>query len=255
MMPKKDPGPSVKDKKLYEKLRDEGNSKQKAARIANAAAGSSRKKVSKKGGRSPSYDDWTLTKLRRKAKQIGIKGRSAAPWGRVGIRRATHARGQPVAAKVRRRGQHLGSGVVEVAVMQQPGVGAECDQSRRPDPRSAVDRLGLNGDRSGPACRSRSASGRRRYVPSADERSGRPAWYPDLLEQVSQRVESGRARAVATATAEQIANLLGGATPRQWCNGVAELPGRASVSAKARTYPRFRGENRGRRGVVAAGGR
>jgi hypothetical protein len=38
MMPKKDPGPSVKDKKLYEKLRDEGNSKQKAARIANAAA-------------------------------------------------------------------------------------------------------------------------------------------------------------------------------------------------------------------------
>ena len=76
-MPKKDPGPSVKDKKLYEKLRDEGNSKQKAARIANAAAGSSRKKVSKKGGRSPSYDDWTLTKLRRKAKQIGIKGRSA----------------------------------------------------------------------------------------------------------------------------------------------------------------------------------
>ena len=48
-MPKKDPGPSIKDKKLYEKLRDEGNSKQKAARIANAAAGSSRKKVSKQG--------------------------------------------------------------------------------------------------------------------------------------------------------------------------------------------------------------
>jgi hypothetical protein len=76
-MPKKDPGPSVKDKKLYERLRDEGNSKQKAARIANAAAGSSRKKVSKKGGRSPSYDGWSLTKLRRKAKQIGIRGRTA----------------------------------------------------------------------------------------------------------------------------------------------------------------------------------
>jgi len=76
MMPKKDPGPSVKDKELYEKLRDEGNSKQKAARIANSAAGSSRKKVSRKGGRSPSYEDWSLTKLRRKAKQIGVKGRS-----------------------------------------------------------------------------------------------------------------------------------------------------------------------------------
>ena len=75
-MPKKDRGPSVTDKKLYEKLRNEGNSKQEAARIANAAAGSSRKKISKKGGRSPSYGDWTLTKLRRRAKQIGVEGRS-----------------------------------------------------------------------------------------------------------------------------------------------------------------------------------
>jgi len=77
MMPKKDPGPTVKDKKLYERLRDEGISKQKAARIANAAAGSSRRKVAKKGGRSPSYDDWSLTKLHRRARQVGIKGRSA----------------------------------------------------------------------------------------------------------------------------------------------------------------------------------
>ena len=76
-MPKKSPGSSVKDKELYEKLRDEGNSKQKAARIANAAARSSRKKVARKGGRSPSYNDWSLTKLRHKAKQVGIKGRSA----------------------------------------------------------------------------------------------------------------------------------------------------------------------------------
>ena len=34
---KKSPGPSVKDPELYEKLRDEGNSKEKSARIANAA--------------------------------------------------------------------------------------------------------------------------------------------------------------------------------------------------------------------------
>ena len=51
-MPKRDPGPSVNDPELYEKLRDEGSSKEKAARIANAAAGSSRKSVSRKGGRS-----------------------------------------------------------------------------------------------------------------------------------------------------------------------------------------------------------
>jgi hypothetical protein len=33
--------------------------------------------VSKKGGRSPSYDDWSVTDLRDKAKQVAIKGRSS----------------------------------------------------------------------------------------------------------------------------------------------------------------------------------
>ena len=75
-MPAKGPGSSVKDKKLYERLRDEGNSKVKAARIANAAAGSSRKKIGKKGGSSPSYADWAKPDLLDKAKQVGIKGRS-----------------------------------------------------------------------------------------------------------------------------------------------------------------------------------
>ncbi len=75
-MPKQDPGPSVKDKKLYEKLRDEGNSKSKAARIANAAAATSRKKVGKKGGSSGSYDDMKKSDLLSRAKTIGIKGRS-----------------------------------------------------------------------------------------------------------------------------------------------------------------------------------
>ena len=52
-MPKKDPGRSVKDKKLYEKLRDEGNSKQKAARIANAAAGPGKRSPRRAAGRRP----------------------------------------------------------------------------------------------------------------------------------------------------------------------------------------------------------
>jgi hypothetical protein len=42
---KKSPDPSVKDPELHEKLRGEGNSKKWSARIANAAATSSRKKV------------------------------------------------------------------------------------------------------------------------------------------------------------------------------------------------------------------
>ncbi len=71
------PGPSVKDKKVYEKLRDEGNSKEKSARIANAAANTSRKTVGKRGGKSPSYDDWKVTDLRKRASEIGISGRSS----------------------------------------------------------------------------------------------------------------------------------------------------------------------------------
>ncbi|MFJ3406783.1 Rho termination factor N-terminal domain-containing protein [Promicromonospora sp. NPDC090134] len=75
-MPKRDPGPSVKDKELYEKLRDEGSSKEKSARIANAAANTSRKSVGRKGGTSGDYDDWTVEKLRKRAAEIGIEGRS-----------------------------------------------------------------------------------------------------------------------------------------------------------------------------------
>jgi len=76
-MPGRDPGPSVKDKKVYEALRDEGNSKEKSARIANASAGSSRRKVAAKGGSSGSYDDWTVTQLRKRASELGIEGRSS----------------------------------------------------------------------------------------------------------------------------------------------------------------------------------
>ncbi|WP_028046715.1 Rho termination factor [Cellulomonas sp. URHE0023] len=76
-MPERDPGPSVKDKDLYESLRDEGNSKEKSARIANAAAASSRSEVGSKGGRSGSYDDWTVAHLRKRAAEVGISGRSS----------------------------------------------------------------------------------------------------------------------------------------------------------------------------------
>ena len=67
-------GPSVKDDKLYEKLRDEGNSKEKSARIANAKAGG--ENVSRKGGKGESYEDRTVDELRKRAAEIGIEGRS-----------------------------------------------------------------------------------------------------------------------------------------------------------------------------------
>lgn len=77
MMPgRKSPGPSVKDKKVYEKVRNEGASKSKAARIANASANTSRSSVGKRGGSSPSYEDWKRDDLEKQAKKVGIKGRS-----------------------------------------------------------------------------------------------------------------------------------------------------------------------------------
>jgi hypothetical protein len=70
------PRAQIKDEKTYQKLRDEGESKEKSARIANAAAGSSRSKVGRKGGKGGSYQDWSKQDLVRRAREIGIKGRS-----------------------------------------------------------------------------------------------------------------------------------------------------------------------------------
>ena len=54
-----EPGPSVKDPGLYEALRREGLSKKKSARIANAAAKTSRSEVGHKGGEAENYEDRT----------------------------------------------------------------------------------------------------------------------------------------------------------------------------------------------------
>lgn len=70
------PNPSIKDEKLYEELRGEGNSKEKAARISNAAAARGRSSVGRAGGESGSYDDWKVDDLRSRAKELGIKGYS-----------------------------------------------------------------------------------------------------------------------------------------------------------------------------------
>ncbi|OLT51138.1 Rho termination factor [Corynebacterium sp. CNJ-954] len=73
----KHPGPSVKDKELYERLRGEGESKEKSARIANAAANTSRSEIGRRGGDSPSYDEWSKDELYERARELDISGRSS----------------------------------------------------------------------------------------------------------------------------------------------------------------------------------
>jgi hypothetical protein len=70
------PGASIKNEKMYEELRSAGESKQKAARISNAAAARGASAVGRKGGKSGSYDDWTVLELRKRAKEIGLSGYS-----------------------------------------------------------------------------------------------------------------------------------------------------------------------------------
>lgn len=68
----KDHGPSVKDDEQYEALRDEGMSKEKAARIANT----DREEAGERGGSSQAYEEWTKDELQDRAREVGIEGRS-----------------------------------------------------------------------------------------------------------------------------------------------------------------------------------
>ena len=67
----KDHGSSIKDYERYEALRDQGMSKEKAARIANTPPD----EIGPRGG-SGSYEDWTKEELYAKAREVGVEGRS-----------------------------------------------------------------------------------------------------------------------------------------------------------------------------------
>lgn len=75
-MPKRSSTPQLKDQELYERLRDEGASKEKAARISNAAAKEGRSKVGQRGGEAEDYEERTVSELRERAKELGLSGYS-----------------------------------------------------------------------------------------------------------------------------------------------------------------------------------
>lgn len=71
------PNSSIGDEGLYEELRQQGNSAEKSARIANVAAARGRSRVGRRGARSGPYDTWTVIELRKRAKELGLKGYSS----------------------------------------------------------------------------------------------------------------------------------------------------------------------------------
>ncbi len=80
----KDHGPTVKNDRQYEALRDQGMSKNKAARIANAnAQGGGDNRASKRGGKSEKYEEQTRTELLEQAKKVGVEGRSKMDKGEL----------------------------------------------------------------------------------------------------------------------------------------------------------------------------
>jgi hypothetical protein len=68
----RDHGPQIHDDEQYERLREQGASKEKAARIANTP----RRTAGRRGGTSPPYEEWTVEELRRRARELDVEGRS-----------------------------------------------------------------------------------------------------------------------------------------------------------------------------------
>ncbi len=78
----RDHGPQIKDDATYEALREQGASKGKAARIANARANPDMH-PSRDGGHAAPYEERSKAELYGQAKRIGIEGRSRMSKGEL----------------------------------------------------------------------------------------------------------------------------------------------------------------------------
>ncbi|AHC23280.1 MULTISPECIES: DUF7218 family protein [Mycobacteriaceae] len=84
------PNSSIKNEKMYEDLREQGNSKEKAARISNAVAARGKSAVARKGGESGSYEDWNVADLKKRAKELGMTGYSKLTKDKLVDKLRTH---------------------------------------------------------------------------------------------------------------------------------------------------------------------
>jgi hypothetical protein len=66
----------IKNEKMYTDLRRDGASNEKAVRIANAATARGTGSVDRKGGKAGSYNAWTVTELKKRAKDLDLSGYS-----------------------------------------------------------------------------------------------------------------------------------------------------------------------------------
>jgi hypothetical protein len=82
-MPGSKHGPSVKNPEQYEAMRDEGMSKEKAARISNASHNEGTGNVGRRGGKAGKYEDRSKDDLMSEARKVGIEGRSKMNKGEL----------------------------------------------------------------------------------------------------------------------------------------------------------------------------
>lgn len=76
-MPARENTEPAHDDELFEKLQGEGESEERAARIAGSAANRSRTQVDGDGEVSPPYDQWTVEELRQRAHEVGLEAGDA----------------------------------------------------------------------------------------------------------------------------------------------------------------------------------
>jgi len=77
----KKPGPSVRDDETCEALRREGNREERSARIAIAAANTSRTKVVNGGSAPPSYAEWSKSDVISQTRELDSEESSSMSKG------------------------------------------------------------------------------------------------------------------------------------------------------------------------------